>query len=244
MCSIVTKLKDRNIIKQSYELNNAKYKLSELSLNIIFAFMSEIDNEDKEFKTYKINISELEKKINKRIKTSYLESVSEELLTSLITIKKDSGFLKTTWVSSFEYFSKNRLIEISFDPKLKPYLLSIKKSFVLGDFKELINIRGEYSKRIYLLLKQRTKLKKWKISTEELMNILEVPSSLREYKFFKRRVIVPSIKNINLSSSISVNFNEIKIGRKVSFIEFIITSDNKKLKNGVSATEEWLLKKS
>ena len=35
-------LTDRNIIKQSYELNSAKYKLSALSLDIIMSVISEI----------------------------------------------------------------------------------------------------------------------------------------------------------------------------------------------------------
>ena len=45
-------LSNRNVVKQSYELNNARYRLSVVETDIIFKMIAEIKNEDKDFQTY------------------------------------------------------------------------------------------------------------------------------------------------------------------------------------------------
>lgn len=220
----MNKLSDRNIIKQNYLLNNSSYRLSSLSLDLIMGLITEVKNEDKDFHIYNFSLKSLEEKFKKQINERTLDRVAEELLSSTITIRKGKDFLKLNWVSSFQYMNSTREFEISFDPKLKPYLVELKENFVLGYFSEIVKIRSEYSKRIYMLLRQRVKIKKWKISVSELQDILMVPKSYRSYREFKRSVLNQSLYQINCNSSLNFEFKEIKTGRKVTDLEFSIST--------------------
>jgi len=245
-----TVLSQRNIIKQNYLLNNSSYKLSALSLDIVMGLITEVKNEDKDFNIYEFYIKDIEKKFDKQIDERTLHKVAEELLSSTITVKKDKDFLKMNWVSSFEYLNSQRKFEISFDPKLKPYLLELKENFVLGYFSEIIKIRSEYSKRIYMLLRQRVNIGQWTINLDELQNLLMVPNSYKRYKEFKRSVLKTAEKQIQENSSLGFTIEEIKEGRKTTKLKFIIsdTSTKQKVKlnkqsksnnTGLKALENW-----
>ena len=224
-----TKLTDRNIIKQNYLLNNSSYKLSALSLDIVMGLITEVKNEDKNFQIYEFYIKDLEKKFKKQIDERTLDKVAEELLCSTITVKKNKDFLKMNWVSSFEYLNSQRKFEISFDPKLKPYLLELKENFVLGYFSEIVKIRSEYSKRIYMLLRQRVNIGTWTITVEELQKILMVPNSYKQYKEFKRSILKVAEKQIQKNSSLNFSIEEFKEGRKTVSLKFKIF--NKQIEN-------------
>ena len=215
---------NRQVIKCSNELNTASYRLSELGLNIIMALISEIKQDDNDFKPHVFYVKELEAKLGKKIERAYLEKVSDELLKSIIKIKRkeSNSFLKLGWVSSFEFISSQSRIEISFDPKLKPYLLSIKEGFVIGYLKELVDVKGEYAKRIYMLVRQNAFKGSLSINLEELKTILVVPQSMEEFKVFNRRVIKHAIEQINSRTTLDVSYDINRIGRKVYSITFLI----------------------
>jgi len=210
-------LSNRNILKQSYALNSAKYKLSALSMDLIMSLISEIKNEDIDFKIYNFSLVGLEKKLKKKIDKKYIIKIARELNRSEIIITKDNGsILISSWVSSFEFNPSNNKIEISFDPKLKPYLLSIKENFVLCHLNEISRLKSEYSKRIFMFLKQRENIGKYYVGLSNLMDILQVPISYLEYKTFKAKVIKPALKDIAMSTTLNVTYEEFKEGRKVS----------------------------
>lgn len=234
-------LTNRNVVKQSYSLNNASYRLSSLAFDLIFGMITEIKQDDADFKPFRFSLVELEKKFGKRINQKYLENLSEEMLSTVIKIKKETGFLHCNWVSSFEYFLKDRVVELSFDPKLKPYLLSVKDHFVLTDFSQMLLLKGGYSKRIFMLVKQRENLTSWRVSVEELQTLLMVPDSFKVYKAFKQKILTPSLQ-INEKTDFSFSFKEIKNGRKVEYIEFFIKNKNqsKPTTTPLKCLDNWL----
>ena len=238
---------DRTLFKQSNELNGASYRLSEVSQNIIMTLISEIKSEDSDFKDYRFYIKDLEGKIGKKIDRSYLDKISDELLRNTIKIKKGENaknFLKINWISSFEYFNDEGLFEVSFDPKLKPYLLNVKDKFALGFLGEFTEIKGEYSKRIYMLVRQYAFRRELKIDVEELKTMLLIPKSMQEYKVFKSRIINPTVAQINSKTSLNISIEEVREGRKISQIIFkisdkIIDKKTEKKNNRQVSLGEW-----
>ena len=238
----MNKLSDRNIVKQSHILNNASYKFSALAIDIIMTMVTEIRMEDIDFNPSIIAISSLEKKINKRIDRRILSNLSLELMTPIIKIElENGGFIRTAWFSSFEYKPNQGLIELSFDPKLKPYLLELKENFVLGYLSEITPLKSQYTKRIYMLLRQRSNIGKYSIAVYELQKVLNVPKTYLEYKVFKSRVLTPSIKAINKTSSMKISLIEVKLSRKVQNLTFIIKTikTNKVNNTGIKVLEDW-----
>jgi plasmid replication initiation protein len=210
-------ISNRNIVKQSYELNNARYRLSVVETDIIFKMIAEIKNEDKDFQTYTFKVTELEKSLGRSLDRAYLKETAKNLMKKPLTIHRGGrNFLTIGWLSSFEYFADRGEIELCFDPKLKPYLLELQGRFVKSDIRYVFKLTSEYSKRIYTIFKQWEKLGKYEISVEEWQTILEVPKSMLNYADFKRKVLEVAKKQINDNTDLIVDFKEIKTGRKVT----------------------------
>lgn len=210
-------LSKRNIAKQSYELNTARYRLSVVETDIIFKMIAEIKNEDKDFKTYSFKVTELEKALGRSLDRSYLKETALNLMKKPLRIQREGGgFLVCNWLSSFEYLPKTGEIELSFDPKLKPYLLELQDRFVKADIRYIFKLSSEYSKRIYTMFKQWEKLGKYEVSVEEWQKLLEVPKTQKMYGEFKRKVLEPAKNQINENTDLLVDFKEIKTGRKVT----------------------------
>ena len=249
----INTLNKRNTVVQSYSLNTAKYNLGAVAMDIVFILIAQIKIEDKDFLKYHINLTDLELKMGRKItrNEAYLDSLSDELLLNTIKIKNGTRVTKFAWCSSFEYDSNEGWINIMLDPHLKDYLIDLKKQFVQTDLKYLLNIKGSYTKRIYLLLKQNAFRGKVIFNVNELREMLDVPKSLRvKYSDFKKRVITNAIKEINKETDIIVNCKELKVGRSVKDLNFSIKTIVKKKelietevnKFGVNAAEEWLKK--
>jgi plasmid replication initiation protein len=251
MNSNETELSKRDIIKQSHSLNNASYKLGSLSTDIIFAMISELKQEDKDFKLYKIKLRDLEKKINKRIDSRYLKKTVKDVMSNPIGVKSNDGsFTYISWVSIFTFNATKNEISFRFDSELKPLLMEIQNRFVKSHLKELSSLQSEYSKRIYNLLKQWEQKSYFKISVSELQDILQVPKSLLIYSNFKLKVLNKAINQINKNTTLSINLNEEKNGRKVETLIFNIRTERKEnhkptinennKKEGVKALNKWL----
>lgn len=224
---LIMALSNRNIVKQSYELNTARYRLSVVETDIIFKMISEIKNEDQDFKIYSFKVTELEKALGRSLDRSYLKETARNLMKKPLTINRGGGgFLVCNWLSSFEYSPKTGEIELSFDPKLKPYLLELQGRFVKADIRHVFKLTSEYSKRIYTIFKQWEKLGKYEVSVADWQKILEVPKSMLNYADFKRKVLEVAKNQINESTDLTVDFEEIKTGRKVTNLIWTI---NKKV---------------
>jgi plasmid replication initiation protein len=210
-------LSNRNIVKQSYELNTARYRLSVVETDIIFKMVAEIKNEDKDFQVYTFKVTELEKALGRSLDRAYLKDTARNLMKKPLTIDRGKGnFLTIGWLSSFEYFADRGEIELCFDPKLKPYLLELQGRFVKADIRYIFKLSSEYSKRIYTMFKQWEKLGKYEVSVEDWQKLLEVPKSMLNYADFKRKVLDPAKNQINENTDLIVDYKEVKTGRKVT----------------------------
>lgn len=210
-------LSNRNVVKQSYELNNARYSLTSVETDLIMRMIAEVKTEDEDFKPYRFKVSELEKKMGKSINRDTLKSIAQGLRKKNLTIDKGKeGFLVTGWVSSFEYFAKTGDMELCFDPKLKPYLLELQGRFVKADIRYIFKLTSEYSKRIYTIFKQWEKLGTYEVLVADWQKILEVPKSMLIYNRFKEKILEVAKKQINENTDLIVDFQEIKTGRKVT----------------------------
>jgi len=102
----------------------------------------------------------------------------------------------------------------------------------------VLPMRSSYSKRVYLMLKEYAKIGERTIELEELQTILKVPKSLKIYNRFKEKVLIKSKEDINKFTDLKVDFKEIKLGRKVSKIVFIIKKNDEDLKSFIATIRD------
>jgi plasmid replication initiation protein len=217
-------LSKRMVVKQSYELNNARYRLGAVEMDIVLKLITEIKKEHEDLYPYRFKVKDIEQRIGKKLNRATLKKAGRQLMSKPLEIpRSNNGFLYINWVSNFEYIASSGVIEVSFDSKLKPYLMQLKSHFVIADLEQLLKLTSEYSKRLYMLFKQREyQTADYEIEVEELQAMLQVPKSAYRYAEFKKSIITPALKQINERTELKINLEEIKEGRKVKTLKFSI----------------------
>ena len=142
----------------------------------------------------------------------------------MLEIKEGSKLKQLSWVSYVEYDVSNGKIEIAFDPRLKPYLLQLKREFTSYKLKHVLELKSSYSIRIYEILKKWQTIGKIEIQLEDLRKMLGVTDKYLEYHNFKKRVLNKAKTEINEKTDLSFDFEEVKTGRMVTGIKFFINT--------------------
>ena len=212
-------LNNKSIITQSNKLIESRYTLTLSEQRVIFAMISMINPEDEDFVEYKIRVSDLAKVIGLKGKDFYsqVQQITKDIINKTLQIKQDDGILQINWISSAKYIDDQGIVKLTFDPKLKPYLLQLKQNFTSTKLGIIVKFRSFFTNRIYYLAKQYQKIGERVISVAYLKEIFP---QYQMYKDIKRRVILPAQKEINDKSDIRFDFKEIKVGRKVKEIVF------------------------
>jgi len=227
------------IVKSNY-IVEASYKLSVGEQRVIYVLTSMINKDDADFKLYKFTAKEFADIIGTKSKNIYSQVAQyvEALRDRDLTIIKEKSILKTKWLSSAEYFVDEGYVELEFSPKLKPYLLLLKERFTKLSLEQMVNFNSQYSGRIYELLKQYQNIGFRIFKIEDLKSLLGI--EIGEYKLygdFKRKILLKAQKEINYDNSeLLIDFEEIKKGRKVESIRFIIKTNGKAISE-VCATQ-------
>ncbi|MCB0661384.1 MAG: replication initiation protein, partial [Saprospiraceae bacterium] len=147
---------DNPLTVQSNELIHAKYEMTSLQKKILLMLISKIQPDDIDFKPYRIRARDFLEAADLKSTQIYgkLKSATEGLLSKVFHIKKSTGMLQITILSSAEYFEGRGVMELCFDPKLKPYLLQLKEQFTIVPLKQVLGLRSVYAIRIYEMLQQ------------------------------------------------------------------------------------------
>ena len=233
----LSNIKDNALVTKSNKIIEArlKKKLSTAEIKIIMVLISMISPDDHDFKSYTFRTKDLAEVIGLKCTNKYslLNSITEELRGKTMLIKEDNGtLLQIGWLSSALYHKNKGMVELSFDPKLRPYLLELKGNFTSYLLKNILKLRNEYSPRLYGLLKQYEGIGKRKLTIKNLRSILGIEDDrYKLYGDFKRHVLKMSQKDIKKNTDISFDFKEIKEGRKVVELVFKISSKPVEKKN-------------
>jgi plasmid replication initiation protein len=220
-----------DLIVKSNKLVEASYKLTAGEQKIIYKLTSIINKNDDDFKEYSFKISEFIKLLGIKDQSKYTEipKITKGLMKKVFTIHDEKGELQISWLSSVRYLKGTGEVILKFDSNLKPLLLELKKEFTKFNIKNVIRFKSFYSMRIYELLKQYSNIGERIFELNDLRYILGIePEEYKLYSDFKRYVIKQAQKEINSNKTdMSFEFEEIKTGRKVTSIKFIIKSNRK-----------------
>jgi len=211
---------DSKIFK-SNDLVNARYKLNAVELKLVLYVISHINASDSDFWSYSLKLSEL------GIRHEDIKASARSLMSKVFEIKRPDGWLMSSWFSSIEYSGKDGTLSVQFDPKLKPYLLQIKKHFTAYSLATVLPMRSAYAIRLYELLKQYESIGHRVINLDELRDILQIPSSYT-WKDIKRQIIDAGLKDIQNYGDIVVDYEAIKTGRAYTAVSFKIGSKSTK----------------
>ena len=231
------------LIKKANDLVQARYSLSLNEQRLILYLVGKVKKEDKNFKEYEFTFSELADltEIHKSRIYAELAVMAENLLKKPICFLSKNGLQKDfcNWCSWFSVNQEDKSCKISFDPRLKPYLLKLQKYFTSYNIKYVSGFSSKHSFRIYELCKQYERLKIRKMSIVELKSLLELEHKYSRVTHFKEKVINPALADINKNSDLYVSVKYHKIRRTITSLTFDIQNGLEHCKN--EAQEPYLM---
>lgn len=234
-------LKSNSIIEAGYKLSNYEQKLIYLASKKTQQFIvpkgftaeqkEEFINKHK-FELLEFPISDFKKEFNIKSNTIYneIQNVCNKLWERSIHYTEEDGTrVKKRWIITAKYNKPSKMIQLQFHPDLMYDLIAFNGRFTLFKFGDIKGMKSSYSFRIYELLKQYENLPRqytiWKrkFTIDDLRFKLGIEDSeYPRYANFKQKVINKAIGEINEHTDITVKLEEIKQGRKVVGVQFMI----------------------
>lgn len=232
--------KDYLVTKSNYFIMNSSYDLSLEEQKIILTLASMVQPSDEGFKPYSFKINDFMELIGVSTKTKYTEipKITKELMKKVFEIQEGNKIIQTAWLSGAMYEKGTGMVELTFSPYLKPYMLKLNSMFTQYKLANILSMKSKYSPRIYEFLKCNEFKKQGyiEIEVEELRKLLRAENIYPLYADFKRYVILQTQKELKKLSDLSFEFEEIKTSRKITSIKFYITSNKSACKNEIAIT--------
>lgn len=222
---------DKNyIVTKSNNLITSSYDLSLQEQKIILTLASMVQPQDTEFKEYEFKIKDFIALLGVEDKKKYTEipKLTKELMKKVFEIKEGKDIIQLSWLSSARYKTGEGIVVLKFDSSLKPYMLQLKELYTSYKLENILTLKSKYSIRIYEFLKCNFFKKIIIIELEELKKMVGAnEKSYNTYANFKNKVILQVKKELKEKTDVCFEFEEIKTGRKITSLKFIIESNKK-----------------
>ena len=181
----------------------------------------------------KCTISHFEfKKIIKRKNDATVEAILDTLETlriSRIEIKTKNKWLRYGFINGSEYNEITKEFTIKADAEIYKLLFDYLKGYTPINLAIFFSFKNAYAQRFYEFLRLWSNSKnKINYTIEELKELLKLENQYNLYADFKKRVLVPAIKELNEKSLMNIEFIENKRGKKVYSIDFIVNDTDKR----------------
>ena len=151
------------------------------------------------------------------------------------------GEFTSRWIYKVGYIRDNACIVIQLAPDVIPLITELEKNFTSYNLLQVKGLTSSYSVRLYELIISWKGTKNYTISLDDLRKTLQLSNEYERVYNLKKRVIEPSIKQINENTDIQVTYTQIKQGRQISHLKFNFLYEKKHKKSFLSF-EDWIQK--
>jgi plasmid replication initiation protein len=142
-----------------------------------------------------------------------------------INKKGNIEHIRSRWVSEVRYIDNEALVRLIFSPAVVPLITLLEREFTKYDLEQISQLNSAYAVRLYeLLIAWRNMGKTPIIALEDFR--LRIGISNHEYTImgdFKKRVLEPSITQINTHTDIIAGYEQHKAGRIITGFSFTFT---------------------
>lgn len=214
-------------VRQHNAITEAKFTLTEEELNIYFAMLAQITENDQPGMWYNVRFKDIEDITGNKINNLRAKRSAENLLSKTFRfINPETGRpVKAVLAASVEAFDGGVQIEIS--KKLHRFLVDVKKRYTSYQLYCALSLSSKYAKRIYMLCSQ------WKeneitrhYEVRELREMFEIEDKVVKWSDFKRYVIDTAVDQVNKYTDLNISCKAYKTGRIYTDIQFIVKRGN------------------
>lgn len=241
------KERESKVYKADSLVQRARYSLSLIEQRFVLYAISKIKQDDPADTKYRIDLRDFQRVCGTDSDQSYnyTKGWIKKLADKSWWMADGKSDVLVRWFSSIRITRQSGLVEVKFHEDMFPHLFRLAEQmrengqFYTGyTLRNILPMKSTYSIRIYELLKSYQKNnRKWWFEIGELKKLLDCENYVR-FPDFRRYVLEPAEREINLYTDIKVKSSTVNQGRKVVAIEF--TMLNKTHRELVQANHDGL----
>lgn len=224
-------VRHKTVRKANQLIQKSRFSLSLQQQKILLYLISQISPQDEDFKLYHFSIPEFCRVCgltDSGTNYSDLKAAVKDIADKSLWVRLPSGYDSLLrWIEKARIDEKSGQIEVRLDNDMKPFLLQLRENYTQYEMIFTLHFKSKYTIRLYELIKSihfhDEVAYSRRFTVNELQTLLDA-ESYKQYRDFKRRVLIPSVAEINEYSDKSLTFEEVRQGRKVLAIEFSISS--------------------
>jgi len=213
------------LVVKSNQVIEASYRLSVVEQRVVLSAIAKIPKmcEVSDDEIYTVSVHDLQA-LGVHEKTAYrdLKEAVNRLYERSISLDIDDKLIKMRWVQRIEFTDNQGIIALRFSKDILPFISNVKANFTQYMLSEISKMQGAYSVRVYELLVQYKTTGERSISIEDFRFMLDLGTRYKQFNDLLKRVIEPSVDEINEQSDLKVTATPQKTGRKFTHIKFTI----------------------
>lgn len=214
-------------VAQHNELVKARFNMSLMETRLFIALLGRINKGDTDFSLCRIPISEVSSNVDggkayQDVKEAVIKLSSKVITVETVDQNGKREIISDPLMATCRYKDGSGFIVAQLNSFVKPYLLQLKGNFTVAEIKVLLQLRSYYSYRIYWLLKSFSyNSNTFSVKVEDLKTMMGIEGQYPNFYDFKKWVLLVSQRELTQTDMV-FSFNEIKEGRSVKQVEFII----------------------
>lgn len=219
---------DRPQVYKSNALIEAHFTMSLMEQRILLACMAQVrrDGQFTDEVMYRISVGDVTPA------THHSKDIYRQLAEAALRLKHRDVWiaeypngagtrpelLVTGWVQTIRYKKDQGCIELRFNKDILPYLSQLNSEFTGYCIDDIEGMTSQYAIRFYELICQWQTKGQLELSVNWLRQALALDKKYPMYKDFRKRVIEPSIAQVNEHTPATVSYTPIKTGRSVTHL--------------------------
>ena len=225
------------IVRKSNNLVNARYNLTTNETKVFLMLLYKLQYENStlnctlSLEDFKYVIKSSRDKTIANISSIFSE-LRRKPIYFIIPNTKDntSKWGEYGFINGWTFDETNNNFEIEASKKIYAIMQNyLKDGFTPNNLLVLFSVRNAYSYRIYDLLRVWSGVKNIiNYPVEKLREYLMLEDKYPLYADFKKRAIMPAIKELNKTGVLEIELREVKKGRKIVSIDFIVKDNDKR----------------
>lgn len=224
----ITEERSFYVAKANELIRKAKLDLTLRELKLLSYLISKVKPTDRYDTTYTMTIPEYcrVRGIDDESGTHY-EAVKQSLKSlrdkSVWIMDENGDEVLNGWIARPRISRKSGKITFEFDRDIQKYIIDLKGNYTQYELLSVLPMGSVYSIRLYEWMRSYVyNSSNERIDLKQLKRLLNVDTkkSYDSFKEFKRRVLDPSIKEINLYTDLQCSYEKHYDGRSVTAITF------------------------
>jgi len=227
------------LVVKSNKLINARLNgMTWSQFRFFESLIAQIEKDQPDFTRQRVYLKDFVREIGTKNKNEYQRAreITKSLMEHVLEIVESPTVVRQVNIFHEIVHNKNLpYVEVVFHPRLKPYLLQLKEKFTAYDIRNILPLSSIYAAQIYQFLKQYSNIGTRTFKLDELKQILGVQHLYERYYDFKKRILIPSQKDLTQHCDLTFTFEEMRKGRKIDAIKFTIIPQNNHIPKGITA---------